>query len=92
MELLIRIAALCLLLLNILSFSLFGIDKQKAIHHSRRIPEKTLFLATALGGSLGSLVGMYVFRHKTRHVSFRLGVPALLALHLLAALLLSLLL
>lgn len=61
--------------MNILGFSLMGIDKHKAIHRQYRIPEKTLFASSLLGGSIGTWAGMYVFRHKTRHWYFVWGMP-----------------
>lgn len=74
-----------LLLINLLTFLLFGLDKWKAKRKEkrpsvRRIPEKTLFLLSALGGSAGALLGMRAFHHKTLHRSFRLGIPAILIL------------
>lgn len=71
---------------SLCAFLLFGIDKGKAKRGAWRIPEKTLFLSAFLGGAPGALAGMLLFRHKTRHLSFRLGIPA--ALLLWAALLL----
>lgn len=54
------------------------VDKRKAIKKKWRIPEATLLFWAAIGGSVGSLAGMYVFRHKTKHPKFTLGVPAIL--------------
>lgn len=71
------------ILINIISFLLMGIDKRKAKRHKYRIPERTLFLIAVLGGSIGMLIGMYVFRHKTRHISFALGIPLILIAQLL---------
>ena len=68
--------------LNLLSFALYGIDKAKAKRGAWRIPEKTLLLAAFLGGSLGALLGMEVFRHKTKHWKFKLLVPLFLILHI----------
>ena len=68
--------------LNLLSFALYGIDKAKAKKSAWRIPEKTLLLAALLGGSLGALLGMEVFRHKTKHWKFKLLVPLFLILHI----------
>ena len=68
--------------LNLLSFALYGIDKAKAKQGAWRIPEKTLLLAALLGGSLGALLGMEVFRHKTKHWKFKLLVPLFLILHI----------
>ena len=69
---------------NLLAFGLMGADKAFARKGLHRIPEKRLFLAAALGGALGALLGMRLFRHKTLHRSFTLGMPALLILNLLA--------
>lgn len=69
-----------LLFMNILGFSLMGADKRKARRRQWRIPEKTLFLASLLGGSVGTLAGMYFFHHKTRHWYFVVGMPAILIL------------
>ena len=63
---------------TIIAFVLMGVDKWKAQHESWRIPEKTLFLSAILGGSLGSLAGMYLFRHKTQHRTFTIGMPLIL--------------
>ena len=69
-----------LIAVNVLGFSLFGIDKSRARRHTWRIPEKTLFAVALLGGSIGCLAGMYSFRHKTKHPSFTIGLPLILAL------------
>lgn len=71
-----------LLVINAAGFLLMLIDKQKAKKNRWRIPEKTLFLTAIIGGSVGSLVGMYTFRHKTKHIKFTLGMPAILAAQL----------
>lgn len=63
---------------NTAAFLLMGIDKHKAVKHRWRISEKELFLFSLIGGSLGGLLGMTVFRHKTRHWHFRFGLPMLL--------------
>ena len=55
------------------------VDKMKAKKNAWRIPESVLFLVAVLGGSLGSLLGMYAFRHKTRHIQFILGLPLIFA-------------
>lgn len=68
---------------NFIGFLMMGIDKLKAKRRRYRIPERTLFMTAILGGSIGVLVGMYVFRHKTRHPSFVLGIPVILILQLL---------
>ena len=71
-----------LLVMNLLAFALMGIDKMKAKRGSWRIPEKTLFLVTALFGGLGGTLGMRVFRHKTKHWYFKFGFPALLVVQI----------
>jgi len=65
--------------INGLAFLLCGIDKRKARRDRWRIPEKTLFLSAILGGSVGFLLGMHLFRHKTKHKSFTIGMPLILA-------------
>ena len=67
---------------NVIGFFLMGIDKRKAIKRSFRIPEATLFLIAVLGGSIGSIFGMYTFRHKTRHWYFVYGMPLILILQI----------
>ena len=67
---------------NVTVFSTYGIDKRKARHGRRRISEKTLLLAAALMGGFGALLGMGVFRHKTKHIRFVIGVPLLLILNI----------
>ena len=74
---------------TLIAFALMGIDKWKAQHDSWRIPEKTLFLSAILGGSVGSLAGMYLFRHKTKHLSFTVGMPLILAVQVILVLLLA---
>lgn len=63
---------------NIITFILMGADKQKAIKQQYRIPERTFWLLSLVGGTLGSLIGMKAFHHKTRHRSFVVGMPLLL--------------
>lgn len=70
------------MIINIVAFSLMGIDKKKARTGAWRIPEKTLFLSAILGGSIGSICGMQLFRHKTKHKSFVIGMPAILVVQL----------
>lgn len=77
-----QLILLYLLIINALSFLLMLADKQKARKNLWRIPEKTLFTAALFGGSLGSILGMYLFRHKTKHWYFVLGMPAILAVQL----------
>ena len=79
------IAFIYLLLMNLAAFIAMGVDKSKAKRGAWRIPEKTLFLLSFLGGSIGSLTGVYTFRHKTRHVKFTIGMPLILLFHLAIA-------
>ena len=74
--------ALILVVMNLLAFALMGIDEAKAKAGAWRIPEKTLFLVTALFGGLGGTLGMSFFRHKTRHWYFKYGFPALLVVQI----------
>lgn len=75
------------LLVNLIGFALMGIDKRKAIKGAFRIPEATLFVVAIIGGSIGSILGMYTFRHKTRHKKFVYGMPAVLILQVLLVIL-----
>lgn len=77
--------AIYLLIVNAIGFLLMLIDKRKAIRRRWRIREKTLFLTAAIGGSIGSIMGMYTFRHKTKHLQFTLGMPAILIVQLILA-------
>ena len=73
-----KLILLYLLIVNAVSFLLMLVDKRKAQKNLWRIPESTLMLMAAIGGSIGSLAGMYKFRHKTKHLKFVLGIPAIL--------------
>lgn len=77
-------------IINFLGLILMGIDKRKAIKNRFRIPERTLFTIAILGGSIGTFVGIYLFRHKTKHLRFTIGVPVILVLQILAVLFISL--
>ena len=74
-----------LLVMNIIGFLAMGIDKYKAKKRAFRIPEATLFTIAIIGGSIGSILGMFTFRHKTRHWYFLYGLPAILILQLVLA-------
>lgn len=63
---------------NLVTFTAYGVDKAKARRGAWRVPEKTLFLLPLLGGSLGALLGMLTFRHKTKHWYFVWGIPLIL--------------
>ena len=77
-----------LIAINVAAFALMGIDKNRARNYRWRISEKTLFGAAILGGSLGAICGMLLFRHKTKHWYFMLGMPLILAIQIVAAILL----
>ena len=77
-----QILILYCLAINLALFVCMGVDKWKAINGRWRIPEKTLFSLALAGGSIGGILGMRVFRHKTRHNSFKYGFPAILAAQL----------
>ncbi len=74
-----------LLTTNVIAFLMYGLDKWKAKKDKWRVPEKTLLLLAAIGGSIGALVAMQVFRHKTKHAKFLIGVPVILVLQLVLA-------
>lgn len=75
------------IIINIIAFLLMGEDKRRAKKQLWRIPEKTLFLVVAIGGSIGGLFGMQFFRHKTKHRSFTIGFPLLFILHIVIGIL-----
>ena len=77
------IIILYLLIINALGFLLMLIDKQKAIHNRWRIPELVLLGVALVGGSLGAIMGMRIFRHKTKHLQFSLGLPVMLVVHIM---------
>ena len=73
-----KILVFYLIIINIFTFLLYGLDKWKAKHHRWRISESALLLAALVGGSVGALSGMYGFHHKTLHKKFTIGVPIFL--------------
>lgn len=77
-----------LITVNAAAFILMLADKIKAKKNKRRISEATLMGTAAIGGSLGAIAGMYAFRHKTRHPKFTIGLPLILALQIVGAVLL----
>jgi len=66
------------IIINIIGFLCVQRDKSKAKHHAYRIPEKMFFIVSLIGGSLGVWIAMYIFHHKTNHLSFILGIPSIL--------------
>lgn len=74
-----------ILAINIIAFFMYGLDKSKAKRGAWRIPEATLLGIAFFGGALGAFLGMKVFRHKTKHVQFFIGVPVMLVLQIALA-------
>ena len=74
-----------LIVINILAFILYGIDKKRAREHAWRISERMLIGIALIGGSVGAIAGMLLFRHKTRHWYFRYGLPLILIVQVAAA-------
>lgn len=70
------------LLINLISYILMGVDKKRAKHGEWRIKESSLWFIAFIGGALGSYIGMKTFRHKTKHSSFKFGLPLLVLLHI----------
>jgi uncharacterized membrane protein YsdA (DUF1294 family) len=77
----IKVVMVWFAVINMIGYLVMSEDKNKARSRRQRVPEKTLFLLAAMGGALGVLVAMYRKRHKTRHTSFRIGIPLLLLLN-----------
>lgn len=75
--------ALYLIAANLAAFALMGADKRRAQRCRWRIPERTLFLSALVGGSLGAILGMYFFHHKTKHLHFVVGLPLILLAQLI---------
>ncbi|HWQ57410.1 MAG TPA: DUF1294 domain-containing protein [Clostridia bacterium] len=84
-ETLLPVVAACMIAMSAVLFAVMGADKRRAQTGGRRVRERTLFLLALLGGALGGVAGMRVFRHKTKHASFVIGMPLLLILNLAAA-------
>lgn len=78
-----KISAVYLLVVNIAAFVVYGWDKICAKRGMWRVPEKILLLLALLGGSVGAMAGMAIFRHKTLHLKFRYGVPLIMILQLI---------
>lgn len=76
---------LYLLIINALTFVIYGVDKFRAVKNRWRIPEATLIMLAVIGGSVGAALAMYVFRHKTMHALFFVGVPGILLFQLVIA-------
>ena len=79
-----------LIVINLIGFYMMWSDKRKAKWGKWRIPENTLFMVTALGGGIGTIAGMYTFRHKTKKLKFTVGLPAILILETILGIYLAL--
>lgn len=73
-----NVLVLYLIAVNVLAFILYGLDKKRARNREWRISEKTLIGIAVIGGSIGAILGMHIFHHKTRHWYFRYGLPLIL--------------
>ena len=80
------IIVIYMVIMSIISFASMGIDKKRAINKKWRTPEKTLFIIAFLGGAAGSVLGMRIFRHKTKHMKFVIFMPLFLVLQIAALL------
>jgi uncharacterized membrane protein YsdA (DUF1294 family) len=80
----IKVIAILLLVLNAITFFVYGIDKWKAKKGEWRISEATLLILAIIGGSIGAWLGIKVWHHKTMHKKFKYGVPAIIVLQLIA--------
>lgn len=78
-----KLLILYLLIINAAAFLLMLADKHIARKKLRRVPEATLLSTAAIGGSIGALIGMYLVRHKTKHLKFTVGIPVILALQVI---------
>ena len=81
-----RFYLLWLCVMSLVTFLVMGSDKRRAKRGARRVPEARLFLLALLGGGVGGFLGMYAFRHKTRHLHFVIGFPLIAAVQILGAL------
>lgn len=70
---------------NVLSFILMGMDKKKAEKRKYRVPERTFWMLAFLGGTIGVIFGMRIYRHKTKHVSFNIGMPSMILVNIILA-------
>ena len=73
-----KLLLIYLVIMNVIGFIMMAVDKYKAKHHAWRINEKSFFLISLIGGSLGTIIGMYTFHHKTKHWYFVYGLPIIL--------------
>lgn len=80
-----RIILTYFIIINLIGFVIMFIDKSRAIHKEWRISEKSLLLISLIGGSVGMFAGMHIFRHKTKHLKFTIGVPFIFIIQILTA-------
>ena len=83
MEDIMRYFIIYLVIINIIAFLAMYIDKRKAKYGKWRIPEQSLFILALIGGSIGAIIGMYTFRHKTKKLRFSVGFPVILILQII---------
>ena len=79
----VKLLAYYIVFINLLGIILMFLDKRKAVKNRWRISENTLMFTALIGGSLGCLIGMYTFRHKTKHKKITIGIPVLLIVNIL---------
>ena len=78
-----KVILIYFVIINLVAFILFGIDKWRARNNAWRISEATLFLIALIGGSVGAKIGMHVWHHKTQHLSFVIGIPMIILLQII---------
>ena len=78
-----------LVIINAITFIVYGIDKRKAKKHLWRVPEATLIGLALIGGSVGAFLGMRLFHHKTKHIKFYVGVPAIFIIEIVMAIIIN---
>lgn len=78
-----KVILIYFVIINLVAFILFGIDKWRARNNAWRISEATLFLIALIGGSVGAKIGMHVWHHKTQHLSFVIGIPMIILLQVI---------
>ena len=81
----VRNIIIYLIVINLIGFYMMWSDKRRAKWGKWRIPEQTLFIVTSLGGGIGTIAGMYTFRHKTKKLKFTIGLPTILILEIILA-------
>ena len=77
-----KVLTIYLLVINVITFLVYGFDKWRAKRDAWRVPEKTLLLLAVIGGSIGAILGMYTFRHKTKKAKFVILVPGIIILQM----------